>query len=82
MLLVKKKDLYYFLNKKIKGYRAVIEAFHLLPRFSKGQMTAAGKIPPANVFIIGCGVAGLAAIGLARGMGAQVRAFDTRPDAQ
>ena len=63
----------------IAGYRAVVEAATLFPRFFTGQITAAGKVPPAKVLIIGAGVAGLAAIGAARGMGAIVRAFDTRP---
>src|SRR5438874_2643200 len=63
----------------IAGYRAVIEAAHHFGRFFTGQMTAAGKVPPAKVFIIGAGVAGLAAIGAARGLGGVVRAFDTRP---
>jgi NAD(P) transhydrogenase subunit alpha len=63
----------------ISGYRAVVEAATLFPRFFTGQITAAGKVPPAKVLIIGAGVAGLAAIGAARGMGAIVRAFDTRP---
>jgi NAD(P) transhydrogenase subunit alpha len=63
----------------IAGYRAVIEAASFFGRFFTGQMTAAGKVPPARVFVIGAGVAGLAAIGAARGLGAIVRAFDTRP---
>jgi H+-translocating NAD(P) transhydrogenase subunit alpha len=63
----------------IAGYRAVIEAAHQFGRFFTGQITAAGKIPPAKVLIIGAGVAGLAAIGTAKGLGAVVRAFDTRP---
>eukprot|EP00743_Colponemidia_sp_Colp-15_P009035 GILK01009860.1.p1 GENE.GILK01009860.1~~GILK01009860.1.p1 ORF type:complete len:1058 (-),score=183.73 GILK01009860.1:193-3102(-) len=63
----------------IAGYRAVVEAFAHFPRFSKAQITAAGKCPPAKVLIVGAGVAGLAAIGAARGLGAVVRAFDTRP---
>ena len=63
----------------IGGYRAVIEAAHALPRLMSGQITAAGKMPPAKVLIIGAGVAGLAAIGAARSLGAVVRAFDTRP---
>ncbi len=62
----------------IAGYRAVIEAAHRLPRFFGGQITAAGKTPPARVLVIGAGVAGLAAIGAARGLGAEVYAFDTR----
>ncbi|MBW4522080.1 MAG: Re/Si-specific NAD(P)(+) transhydrogenase subunit alpha [Scytolyngbya sp. HA4215-MV1] len=63
----------------IAGYRAVIEAANNFGRFFTGQITAAGKVPPAKVMIIGAGVAGLAAIGTARGLGAIVRAFDTRP---
>ncbi len=64
----------------IAGYRAVIEAAQHFGRFFTGQITAAGKIPPAKVLVIGAGVAGLAAIGAARSMGAIVRAFDTRPE--
>ena len=64
----------------IAGYRAVIEAAHQFGRFFTGQITAAGKVPPAKVFIIGVGVAGLAAIGAANGLGAIVRASDTRPE--
>ena len=64
----------------IAGYRAVIEAASFYGRFFTGQMTAAGKVPPAKVLVIGAGVAGLAAIGAARGMGAIVRAFDTRAE--
>ncbi|MEO5348413.1 MAG: Re/Si-specific NAD(P)(+) transhydrogenase subunit alpha [Magnetococcus sp. YQC-3] len=64
----------------IAGYRAVIEAAHHFGRFFTGQITAAGKVPPAKVFVIGAGVAGLAAIGAASGLGAIVRAFDTRPE--
>jgi len=63
----------------IAGYRAVIEAANVYGSFFTGQITAAGKIPPAKVLIIGAGVAGLAAIGAARGLGAVVRAFDVRP---
>ncbi|MEX1366131.1 MAG: Re/Si-specific NAD(P)(+) transhydrogenase subunit alpha [Nannocystaceae bacterium] len=63
----------------IAGYRAVIEAANNFPRFFTGQITAAGKVPPAKVMVIGAGVAGLAAIGAAKGLGAIVRAFDTRP---
>lgn len=63
----------------IAGYRAVIEAANNFGRFFTGQITAAGKVPPAKVLIIGAGVAGLAAIGAARSLGAIVRAFDTRP---
>lgn len=62
----------------IAGYRAVLEAAHALPRFLGGQITAAGKTPPAKVLVIGAGVAGLAAIGAARNLGAVVYAFDTR----
>lgn len=63
----------------IAGYRAVIEAANNFGRFFTGQITAAGKVPPAKVMIIGAGVAGLAAVGAAKGLGAIVRAFDTRP---
>lgn len=62
----------------ISGYRAVIEAAHAFGRFFTGQVTAAGKVPPAKVMVIGAGVAGLAAIGTAHSLGAIVRAFDTR----
>lgn len=62
----------------ISGYRAVVEAANNFGRFFTGQITAAGKVPPAKVMVIGAGVAGLAAIGAARSMGAIVRAFDTR----
>lgn len=64
----------------IGGYRAVIEAAHAFGRFFNGQITAAGKIPPAKVFVAGAGVAGLAAIGAANGLGAIVRANDTRAE--
>ena len=64
----------------IAGYRAVVEASHHFGRFFNGQITAAGKIPPAKVMVIGAGVAGLAALGAAGSMGAIVRAFDTRPE--
>jgi NAD(P) transhydrogenase subunit alpha len=64
----------------IAGYRAVIEAAEHFGRFFMGQITAAGKIVPAKVLVIGAGVAGLSAIGAARSLGAIVRAFDTRPD--
>ncbi len=64
----------------IAGYRAVVEAANHFGRFFTGQITAAGKIPPAKVMVIGAGVAGLAALGTANGMGAIVRAFDTRPE--
>ncbi|MDP1560894.1 MAG: Re/Si-specific NAD(P)(+) transhydrogenase subunit alpha [Pirellulaceae bacterium] len=63
----------------IAGYRAVIEAAGAFGSFFTGQITAAGKVPPAKVLVIGAGVAGLSAIGAARGLGAMVRAFDTRP---
>ena len=62
----------------IAGYRAVIEAAAHFPRFFTGQITAAGKIDPAKVLVIGAGVAGLSAIGAAKGLGAIVRAFDPR----
>jgi len=64
----------------IAGYRAVVEASHCFGRFFTGQITAAGKVPPAKVLIIGAGVAGLAALGTAGSLGAIVRAFDTRPE--
>jgi NAD(P) transhydrogenase subunit alpha len=64
----------------IAGYRAVIEAAQHFGRFFTGQITAAGKIPPATILVIGAGVAGLSAIGTAKSMGAIVRAFDTRPE--
>ena len=64
----------------IAGSRAVIEASHAFGRFFGGQITAAGKIPPAKILIIGAGVAGLSAIGTATSLGAIVRAFDTRPE--
>lgn len=62
----------------LTGYRAVIEAANHFGRFFTGQITAAGKVPPAKVLVIGAGVAGLAAIGTAKSLGAVVRAFDTR----
>lgn len=62
----------------IAGYRAVIEAASEFGRFFTGQITAAGRVPPANVLVIGGGVAGLSAIGTAKNMGAVVRVFDTR----
>lgn len=62
----------------IAGYRAVLEAAHCYPSFMAGQMTAAGKVPPARVLVIGTGVAGLAAIQTAKHMGAVVAAFDVR----
>jgi NAD(P) transhydrogenase subunit alpha len=64
----------------VSGYRAVIEAANAFGRFFNGQVTAAGKIPPAKVFIAGAGVAGLAAIGAAANLGAIVRANDTRAE--
>ncbi|WP_028660228.1 Re/Si-specific NAD(P)(+) transhydrogenase subunit alpha [Nocardioides insulae] len=64
----------------VGGYRAVVEAAHEFGRMFTGQVTAAGKVPPARVFVVGAGVAGLAAIGAAGSMGAIVRAFDVRPE--
>lgn len=64
----------------IAGYRAVVEATQHFGRFFTGQVTAAGKVPPAKILVIGAGVAGLAAVGAARSMGGIVRAFDTRPE--
>ena len=64
----------------IAGYRAVVEAAHVFGRFFTGQVTAAGKVPPAKVLIAGAGVAGLAAIGAASSLGAIVRATDVRPE--
>ncbi|MDV7103507.1 Re/Si-specific NAD(P)(+) transhydrogenase subunit alpha [Vibrio sp. TH_r3] len=64
----------------IAGYRAVVEAAHEFGRFFTGQITAAGKVPPAKVLVAGAGVAGLAAIGAAGSLGAVVRAFDVRPE--
>jgi H+-translocating NAD(P) transhydrogenase subunit alpha len=66
----------------LAGYRAIIEAANHFGSFFCGQFTAAGKVPPARVLVIGAGVAGLAAIGAARGLGADVRAFDTRAAAR
>lgn len=63
----------------VAGYRAVVEAAAEFGGMFAGQVTAAGTTPPANVFVIGAGVAGLAAIGAAGSLGAQVRAFDVRP---
>lgn len=63
----------------IAGYRSVLEAAEVFPRFFGGQMTAAGKVPPAKVLVLGAGVAGLAAIQTAKNLGAIVRAFDVRP---
>ena len=64
----------------IGGYRAVLEAAHEFGSFFTGQVTAAGKVPPARVLVVGAGVAGLAAIGTAGSLGAIVRAFDSRPE--
>jgi len=64
----------------IAGYRAVIEAGNNFGRFFTGQVTAAGKVQPAKVLVIGAGVAGLAAIGAAQSLGAIVKAFDVRPE--
>ncbi|WP_457206600.1 Re/Si-specific NAD(P)(+) transhydrogenase subunit alpha [Nocardioides sp. P5_C9_2] len=64
----------------VAGYRAVVEAAHAFGRQFTGQVTAAGKVPPARVFVVGAGVAGLAAVGAAGAMGAIVRAFDVRPE--
>ena len=64
----------------IAGYRAVIEASNNFGRFFTGQITAAGKVPPAKVLVVGAGVAGLAAIGTATSLGARVYAFDVRPE--
>lgn len=64
----------------VAGYRSIIEAAHEFGRQFTGQVTAAGKVPPARVFVVGAGVAGLAAIGTAGSMGAVVRAFDVRPE--
>ena len=66
----------------LSGYKAVMEAFNLFQRCPKQMITAAGKFPPANVFIIGCGVAGLGAIGYCKNLGCVIRAFDTRPAAR
>lgn len=64
----------------IAGYRAIMEAAHVFGRFFTGQITAAGRVPPAKVMVIGAGVAGLSAVGTANSLGAIVRAFDTRPE--
>ena len=64
----------------IAGYRAVVESAHAFGRFFTGQVTAAGKVPPAKVLVVGAGVAGLAAIGAAGSMGAIVKATDPRPE--
>lgn len=63
----------------IAGYKAVILAAENFGRFFTGQMTAAGKLPPAKILVIGGGVAGLSAIATAKSLGAIVRGFDTRP---
>lgn len=63
----------------IAGYKAVVMAAENFGRFFTGQMTAAGKLPPAKILVIGGGVAGLAAIATAKSLGAVVRGFDTRP---
>ena len=64
----------------IAGYRAVVEAAYEFGSLFTGQITAAGKVPPAKVLVVGAGVAGLAAIGTAHALGAIVRAFDARPE--
>lgn len=66
----------------ISGYKAIITAAEHFGRFFTGQMTAAGKLPPAKVLVIGAGVAGLSATATAKSLGAIVRAFDTRPAAR
>ena len=66
----------------ISGYRAVLEAANSFGRFFTGQITAAGKVPPAKVLVIGGGVAGLSAIATAKNLGAIVRAFDVREAAR
>jgi len=66
----------------IAGYRAVVEAFNIFQKCPKAQVTAAGKLPPTKVFILGCGVAGLAAIGYCKSLGCIVRAFDVRAAAR
>ncbi|KAH8833677.1 NAD(P) transhydrogenase beta subunit-domain-containing protein, partial [Flagelloscypha sp. PMI_526] len=66
----------------IAGYKAVLEASNLFPRYLTGQVTAAGKVPPGKVLVIGAGVAGLSAIATAKRLGAIVRGFDTRPVAK
>ncbi|MEJ1959647.1 MAG: Re/Si-specific NAD(P)(+) transhydrogenase subunit alpha, partial [Nitrosomonadales bacterium] len=80
MLSRRAKDGCADLTAGVAGYRAVIEAANVFGRFFNGQITAAGKVPPAKVFIAGAGVAGLAAIGTAAGLGAIVRANDTRAE--
>merc|ERR1719446_1611821 len=66
----------------IAGYRAVIDAFNRLPRFSRSSVTATGTVPPAKVFIIGAGIAGLSAIATAHALGAKVYANDVRDAAR
>merc|ERR1719352_1855840 len=66
----------------IAGYRAVLDAFTRLPRFSRSSVTASGTVPPAKVFIIGAGIAGLSAIATAHAMGAKVFANDVRDAAR
>jgi len=66
----------------ISGYRAVVEAANRFGSFFTGQFTAAGKVPPAKVLVIGAGVAGLSALGAAKALGAIVRAFDVRPSVE
>lgn len=69
-------------SSSLSPVQAVLEASNIFGRFLTGQVTAAGKVPPTKVLIIGAGVAGLSAIATARRMGAIVRAFDTRPAAR
>jgi len=66
---------------KVQGHRAIVEATQAFGRFHQGEMTAAGKYSPSTTLILGCGVAGLAAIGTAKAMGSRVRAWDVRPAA-
>merc|ERR1719172_304359 len=66
----------------IAGYRAVLDAFNRLPRFSRSSVTACGTVPPARVFFIGAGIAGLSAIATAHAMGAKVFANDVREAAR
>merc|ERR1712039_83685 len=63
---------------KCAGHRAVVEATHAFGRFHTAEMTAAGKYPPSQTFVLGCGVAGLAAIGTSKALGSVVRAWDVR----
>eukprot|EP01068_Selenidium_serpulae_P012009 Selendium_serpulae@DN5757_c0_g1_i1.p3 len=63
---------------KLAGYRAVVEALGWVPRMAAGEITAAGKFAPLKALVIGCGVAGLQAVGDLKRVGADVRAFDTR----